>query len=343
MAYQLFAKNQKTPPRSFSPPSRDLAGPPIHPPRVQPPQSAVANASGPTRSKEEVFDPFPLDIPTGVKTPHSNITVEKVHTAHIPSLTRITSLLLPIRYPNSFYTATITDPVTASLSRVAVYHDHPVASVPESRTSTGTDKVIGGIRCRLERMRQPENSMREPQSQGNTEPTNLYIQTLHLLSPYRGNGVAASLLNTLLFLTPPDRQKESYTVSELVKHYNIRSVTAHVHEANEEALEWYFARGFRVESHVPDYYRRLKPPGAKIVRLDLHWDDKHPATSGEVIAQKPSSHSESEDEDWEKVEAEDGDEDDHGVQVLNASQLLEQDTTSRKRKAEDDMHKPQVK
>ncbi|CAG8231064.1 unnamed protein product [Penicillium olsonii] len=332
MAYQIFAKNQRAP--SFP---RGPAQPPIHPPPVQPPPSAVANASGP-RSREEVFDPYPLEIPASAETPHPHITVEKIHTAHIPSLTRITGLLLPIRYPNSFYTATITDPVIASLSRVAIYHDHPVAAAPETRASTGTDKVIGGIRCRLERIRQPDASRGQPETSAGS--TNLYIQTLHLLSPYRGNGVAASLLNSLLFLSTPDH-KQAHQVSELVKHYNIRSVTAHVHEANEDALKWYISRGFEVQGHVPGYYRRLNPSGAKIVQLDLHWDHDQPASLEEGAAREASPGSEPNDEDWEKVEVEDGDEGDHGIRHFEASQVLEkQDTPSRKRKAEDDNTAP---
>ncbi|CAI7650292.1 unnamed protein product [Penicillium glandicola] len=344
MAYQIFAKNQTRPANassSLSPPptNRHAPRPPIHPPPLQPPQSAVANTSGPKRLKEEIFVPYSHDIPAGVATPHSHITVEKVNTAHIPSLTRITGLLLPIRYPNSFYTAIITDPVTASLSRVAIYHDHPVAAAPGSGgASAGTDKVIGGIRCRLERIQQAEDSNKETQMQGNGCPTNLYIQTLHLLSPYRGCGVAASLLNSLLFAPLSDRKgKDSQRVSEIVRHYNIRSVTAHVHEANEEGLKW-------VDGDVTEYYRRLKPSGAKIVRLDLNWNDEdetHAPTESKTW--NTTSPSEVEDEDWEKVEAEDGEEDDHGIQHLNESQVLEnQDTPSRKRKAEDDNHKRQV-
>ncbi|KAJ5171107.1 Acyl-CoA N-acyltransferase [Penicillium coprophilum] len=348
MAYQFFSKNQTrlaTSPSSLSPPptSRQPVRPPIHPPPVHPPQSAVANTSGPRHSKEEIFDPYLHDIPAGVTTPHPHITVEKVNTAHIPSLTRITGLLLPIRYPNAFYTAIITDPVIASLSRVAIYHDHPVVAAPGSGASVGTDKVIGGIRCRLERIQQAEDSNKETQTQGDSTPTTLYIQTLHLLSPYRGCGVAASLLNSLLYADR--KKKDSYQVSELVKHYNIRSVTAHVHEANEEGLDWYIARGFRVDGEVAEYYRRLKPSGAKIVRLDLNWneeDDTH--APKESSSQTVSPPREVEDEDWEKVEAEDGEEGDHGIQHLNESQVLEkQDTPSRKRKAEDDKHKPLVR
>ncbi|KAJ5474361.1 hypothetical protein N7475_003927 [Penicillium sp. IBT 31633x] len=350
MAYQFFAKNQSRPANTSStlpplPTNHRPSQPPIHPAPVQPPQSAVANASGAKRPKEESFDPYPHDIPTGVATPHPHITVEKVHTAHIPSLTRITGLLLPIRYPNSFYTAIITDPVIASLSRAAIYHDHPVAAAPNSGASAGTDKVIGGIRCRLERIQPTEDSHHEYQRQDTGEPTNLYIQTLHLLSPYRGEGVAASLLYSLLFASPPDRKAgDSYQVSELVKHYNIRSVTAHVHEANEEGLAWYIARGFRVDGHVAEYYRRLKPSGAKIVRLDLKWNAKvEEQAPKEDNAENTSSRDELEDEDWEKVEAEDGEEGDHGIQHLNESQVLgKQDLSSRKRKADDDSQDLQV-
>lgn len=240
--------------------------------------------------------------------------------------------MLPIRYPNSFYTATITDPVVASLSRVAIYHDHPVAAAPDSGASAGADKVIGGIRCRLEK---------QTSEAQDTEATNLYIQTLHLLSPYRGHGVAAALLNSLLFAVPPD-SKESPRVSGLVKHYNIRSVTAHVHEANEDALKWYESRGFKIQEGVAEgYYRRLKPSGARIVRLDVQWDDDE--RQGLAHEHQAASHNGADDEDWEKVEVEDGEEGDHGVQPLSESQGLETEgTPSRKRKAEDESgNKPQ--
>ncbi|KAJ5699094.1 GNAT family acetyltransferase [Penicillium macrosclerotiorum] len=311
MAYQFF-KGQSQPSNtsagSSPSPSRHTR-PPIHPPPPQPPRSASTNTNSNRASL--AFTPYEGVIPAGYATSHPHITVEKISTAHIPSFTRITGLLLPIRYPNSFYTATIVDPIIASLSRVALYHDHPVAAAPDSSASTGTDKVIGGIRCRLEKQ----------ESSGSAQDrvaTNLYIQTLHLLSPYRGHGVAAALLNSLLFESPL-RSKGPCQVSNIVKHYNIRSVTAHVHEANEDGLRWYVARGFQVqEGIVEGYYRRLQPSGAK-------------------IASQRTSRTAPEDEDWEKVEAEDEDDDDHGVQLLGESQILEKsETPTRKRKAEDD-------
>jgi ribosomal protein S18 acetylase RimI-like enzyme len=234
-------------------------------------------------------------------TPHPQITVDPVNTAHIPSLTRITGLLLPIRYPNGFYTATITDPVIASLSRVAIYHNNnPATANGATSQDSSTDKVIGAIRCRLEHLPHDTTSSSEDHQPART---NLYIQTLLLLSPYRGNGVATSLLDSLLFTSslPSDSStsasdKSTRVISPLVKHYGIRAVTAHVHESNEDALHWYIARGFKVEDGVVEgYYRRLNPSGAKIVRLKLPWSD----------GEEPNN--DDDDDGWEKIEAEEVD------------------------------------
>ncbi|KAJ5724271.1 hypothetical protein N7488_002306 [Penicillium malachiteum] len=341
MAYQFFSKpksrSSSASPSPYRPARSD--NPPIHLPPLQPP---VGAKPGSCNVSEDTFPPFPHEIPAGYATAHPNITVETVKTAHIPSLSRITGLLLPIRYPTSFYTATITDPVIASLSRVAVYHDHPVAEISDRGSLPGTDKVIGGIRCRLEK----HNS--GPVVNGR-EATTLYIQTLHLLSPYRGSGVATSLLNSLLFESVDNKSTEK--VSELVKHYNIREVTAHVHEANEDGLNWYTARGFKLDHTIVEgYYRRLKPSGARIVRLKVQWQDEEteggqaledpaqaPVEPNEAPAQHPSPN-DADDEDWEKVEAED--DGDLGVQTLGESPNLERDekeeTATRKRKAEDE-------
>lgn len=240
-----------------------------------------------------------------------------MRTGHIPSLSRITGLLLPVRYSNSFYTACVTDPIIKTLSRVAVYHDHPYAQGPttaNSSTNANTDKVIGGIRCRLEKLFEAEGEGRAP-------PTNLYIQTLHLLSPYRGHGVAASLLHSLLYTEPPSQSTKKYCVSPLVRHYNIRSVTAHVHETNDDALHWYTARGFRIEGDVvKGYYKRLNPGGARIVRLNLEWEEEAvesvPPRQNPTTEQHKNDDNGDDDDDWEKVEVADADPEDHGVRHL---------------------------
>lgn len=369
MAYQFFAKAHQAkrpssaspplPQHSSSPPSRSAAGnpPKFPPPRMSapaaPPAINVTAKIKPPSAKDPSFQPpaYPHPVQPGYSTPHEHVTIEPVSTAHIPSLSRITGLLLPIRYPNSFYTATVTDPVIASVSRVAIYHDHPVAAALSSASAqtptAGTDKVIGGIRCRLERL-DPGAVEALSQDIGH-QPTNLYIQTLHLLSPYRGCGVAASLLNSLLFSSSPNPASgfsTSCEVSDLVKHYNIRSVTAHVHEANEDGLKWYISRGFQVQDGVfENYYRRLKPSGARLVKLEpqrCRSGDK-PATG---TVPKPSQDQARRDEtdtpdaedDWEKVEAEDELEPEElGVHSVTESALLDgYESASRKRKADEE-------
>ncbi|KAL6231814.1 hypothetical protein BDW75DRAFT_233295 [Aspergillus navahoensis] len=334
MAYQFFAKAHQAKRSSASPPLPQHSSSPSRNSHGKPPK--YPRSMLPPTAKDTPFHPpaYPDPIRPGYPTPHEHVTIEPVSTAHIPSLSRTTGLLLPIRYPNYFYTATVTDPVIASVSRVAIYHDHPVAFAPASTIAqsptSGTDKVIGGIRCRLERLSQ---AISEEDGQ---EPTNLYIQTLHLLSPYRGCGIAASLLNSVLFASAPTTKVNSpsdYELSDLVKHYNIRSVTAHVHEANEDGLRWYISRGFQVEEElVKNYYRRLKPSGARIVKLQLHQDH----TGADSGAQQPpaeehnerQNHSDADagfdaDDDWEKVEAEDElDPEELGVHSLAGSTLL---------------------
>ncbi|KAL4805814.1 hypothetical protein BDV18DRAFT_139901 [Aspergillus unguis] len=374
MAYQFFAKSHQarrpssaSPPLpQHSPPTRSAHGkPPKNPPPMMgcPPTAPSAPSTlniaaklKPPVSKDPSLEVSVYPHPTqpGYSTPHEHVTIEPVSTAHIPSLSRITGLLLPIRYPNSFYTATVTDPVIASVSRVAIYHDHPVAAAPSAASTqsptVGTDKVIGGIRCRLERLSTDSEDMSQA---GGQEPTNLYIQTLHLLSPYRGYGVAASLLNSLLFSSPPKATKGSnsdHEVSDLVKHYNIRCVTAHVHEANEDGLKWYISRGFQVQDEIIEgYYRRLKPSGARIVKLDLQRDCTEDKQSMESVAEHPQAdtgHGDKmtpdADDDWEKIEAEDELEPEGlGVHSFSESTLLDgHESARRKRKADEEPQRP---
>ncbi|KAI2100824.1 hypothetical protein LOZ35_000806 [Ophidiomyces ophidiicola] len=288
-------------------------------PQALPPPPQQLTPSKPSCPTQPTFvsqlAPYP-HAPLSFPTSHPQVTIEPVKTAHIPSLMRITGLLLPIRYPTSFYSATITDLLVASVSRVAIYHNHPVvgSDLAENKfardTSAvgNTEKVIGGIRCRLE-------SLLETSIDGDGRmATNLYILTLHLLSPYRGQGIAASLLNSLLFdgmsgLHDLGSANTRPPVSALVKHYNIRTVTAHVHETNKEALQWYVSRGFRVQDGViQGYYHKLKPGGARIVKLDLNWDQEHqeqcsdPEFSQQALDFKLTFQKD-EDDEWEKVDA----------------------------------------
>jgi len=169
--------------------------------------------------------------------------------ARLSAFKRLNSLLLPIPYQNKFYDEILTDPVTASVTFVAIWHDDDddkkndtsASSNAHAQDINATDqgKLIAGIRCRI-------------LTSTDTTEAHLYISTLTLLSPYRGQGIATHLLSAAL------------SAAERGNH-GVTAVCAHVWEANDEALAWYARRGFRVVGREEGYYRRLTPGGAVLV------------------------------------------------------------------------------
>lgn len=175
----------------------------------------------------------------------TNVELRACIKEDIPHLKRLNSLLLPIPYPEKFYREIIEDPLTNSITLVAVWHDDPKA------VSAEKGRLIGAIRCRI--LAHPPSS-----GQNAVSPTSgpiLYLSTLVLLSPYRTHGIASSMLKIL--------------TKRAVNDYCITSVGAHVWEANADGLEWYRKRGFKEVGREEGYYHRLKPGGAVIVQRDV--------------------------------------------------------------------------
>jgi len=162
-----------------------------------------------------------------------NVTLEACTKDRLASFQRLTALLLPIPYSKAFYAETVHDPVIASLTRVVIWKDALSDSATKSTLDGASDssssRVVGAIRCRLV----------------STTPPTLYISTLGILAPFREHGLATHLLQAV--------------VTTAVKEFGVKEVTAHVWEANEEALAWYKKRGFEVLRKEEGYYQRLKP------------------------------------------------------------------------------------
>lgn len=55
-------------------------------------------------------------------------------------------------------------------------------------------------------------------------------------------------------------------VRKAVDLHQVRCVTAHVWEANEEGLTWYKKRKFEFIGTEEGYYRKLRPQSAVLVR-----------------------------------------------------------------------------
>lgn len=94
------------------------------------------------------------------------------------------------------------------------------------------DVCVGAVRCRKE------------------DDGSIYIMTFGVLAPYRRLGIGAKLLEN---------------VEEHMKKDN-PSVWLHVHVQNNEAIDWYCNHGFTKDGVAHDYYRRLTPPDAVILR-----------------------------------------------------------------------------
>ncbi|KAK5037183.1 hypothetical protein LTR13_004988 [Exophiala sideris] len=176
-------------------------------------------ASGPEPEARKVITDFGLTAQCSevFSVPHlPEAIIAPVQKAHLPAIQRLTSTTLPI-------------------SRVVLYSSDPV----------------GWIRCRLEPC-----SPRTDASLSGPELSQIYIQALALLSPYRSLGLASILLETILS-------------SSIARASATVCIYAHVWEKNEDALDWYAKRGFKRVLLVEQYYRRLKPSGAWIVRKEL--------------------------------------------------------------------------
>ncbi|KAF2741136.1 hypothetical protein EJ04DRAFT_423710 [Polyplosphaeria fusca] len=149
----------------------------------------------------------------------------------IPSFKRLNSLTLPVPYAASFYRETMTEP-HHSVTLMAVWHSTPPTDPP----SSGAEKprLVGAIRCRI--------------LPGST----LYLSTLCLLAPYRSHGIATHLLQRV--------------VIKASKEHSVTNMAAHVWEANDDGLEWYKKRGFEAVGKEDQYYSKLKPSGAILMR-----------------------------------------------------------------------------
>lgn len=230
--------NQPAAGKRASPPSPPPPIPP--PPQSTPPPPAASPESLPA-SAGNCEDRGHADQGFGRRPLPPNVELRSCTKDDLPHLKRLTNLLLPIPYPDKFFKEIIDDPVTASITLLAFWHDDP------SLSTTTKGRLVGAIRCRL----LAPTSLSSGLHSKEPEAPMLYLSTLVLLSPYRQHGIATHLLRTL--------------TQRAVHDYGVTRVGAHVWEANADALEWYRKRGFQETRRDSGYYRRLNPQTAIIV------------------------------------------------------------------------------
>ncbi|KAI0118331.1 acyl-CoA N-acyltransferase [Nemania sp. FL0031] len=236
--------------RSFFRPKQ----PPVYaaPPSSSKPPQTTATTTTTTATAAATTSSRPANL-------HPQASISRIQPEHIPALRRITSLLLPVNYPDSFY-ARLSDPLSSgAFSRVILWHD-------EKKSPRTPGKVIGGLVCRPEPSPFHPGTVdggggggggsRNSPTLPSAQPNALYIQSLVLLSPYRGLGLAAALLDEVV----ADAARSEFACE---------AVWAHVWTQNEEGLRWYMARGFACVDEVKKYYYKLNPDSAWIVRREI--------------------------------------------------------------------------
>ncbi|KAI1114751.1 acyl-CoA N-acyltransferase [Nemania sp. NC0429] len=220
--------------------------PPPPPPPPQQTTTTTATTTATKRTSSPSSSTRSLDL-------HPQASISRVRPEHIPALRRISSLLLPVNYPDSFY-ARLSDPLSSgAFSRVVLWRDDDNKKSPA--------KVVGGLVCRPEPSPFHAGTVDAPsRPRGpvlpSAQPNALYIQSLVLLSPYRGLGLAAALLDEVV----ADAARSEFACE---------SVWAHVWTQNEEGLRWYTARGFACVDELKRYYKQLRPDSAWIVRRKI--------------------------------------------------------------------------
>ncbi|KAI1199100.1 acyl-CoA N-acyltransferase [Nemania serpens] len=259
------SKKGKPPTVNTPPPSvaSSAAAPP--PPPPPPSLSPTPTTSTTTATAATTATATTETATTTTPTTHPQASISRVLPEHIPALRRISSLLLPINYPDSFY-ARLSDPLSSgAFSRVILWRD-------SKKSPSSPPKVIGGLVCRPEPSpfhagtvdgdggdsgdsAPPPSRPRGP-TLPSAQPNALYIQSLVLLSPYRGLGLAAALLDEVV----ADAARSEFACE---------SVWAHVWTQNDEGLRWYTARGFACVDELKRYYKQLRPDSAWIVRREI--------------------------------------------------------------------------
>ncbi|KAI0439441.1 acyl-CoA N-acyltransferase [Xylaria telfairii] len=211
--------------------------------------------SAPPTTATTTIQPAATTPPSRPANLHPQASISRIRPEHIPALRRITSLLLPVNYPDSFY-ARLSDPLSSgAFSRVILWRD-------DKKSPNGPGKVIGGLVCRLEPSPFHASTADGPRARRggpttpSAQPNALYIQSLVLLSPYRGLGLAAALLDEVV----ADAARSDFACE---------TVWAHVWTQNEEGMQWYTARGFARVEEVKKYYHKLHPDSAWIVRREM--------------------------------------------------------------------------
>jgi ribosomal protein S18 acetylase RimI-like enzyme len=185
-------------------------------------------------------------VPAAANLP-SESSIRPIADSDVQALRRINALLLPVSYSDSFYARAVDPAASARFSRVITWQHQ--GQEP---------KVVGGLVCRLEPLVDGPYASTGRDAALSSPPQGLYIQSLCLLSPYRGLGLINAAVDNIVATAVADPKLD------------VRVLTAHVWTENEDGLRWYDGRRFKRQGQpISGYYLKLRPDSAWLVQRPI--------------------------------------------------------------------------
>lgn len=183
------------------------------------------------------------------------ITFTPVDAGNIELLKTLNRAIFPVNYPDRVYKDIL---ACGDVSQLAFHKD----------------VLVGAIACRLENS--PQVGKTKYIDRGlqlfylvfrilirllisNFQGPKLYIITLGVLAPYRNMGVGSRLVQHCISIVQDE-------LPEIIEAY------LHVQVNNDEAIHFYRKLKFEQGERIENYYRRIEPPHAVVLRRELTHD-----------------------------------------------------------------------
>ena len=177
------------------------------------------------------------------------ISFDQVSESNLEQLKTLNRVIFPINYQDRVYQDIL---ACGEVTQLAFHNRN----------------LVGAIACRLENSPQVRRPPHQPLylliflSYLTTPPAYLqgpkmYIITLGVLAPYRSMGVGSRLVERCLTIV-------ENALPEIIEAY------LHVQINNDQAIEFYRKFGFVVGETIENYYRRIEPPHAVLLKKTLN-------------------------------------------------------------------------
>ncbi|KAI5180175.1 N-alpha-acetyltransferase 50 [Nematocida sp. AWRm80] len=159
----------------------------------------------------------------------------------IDSIKSLNQKIFPITYPADFYKNMFKENMLTEL----MY-------------SPGEDMLVGILSVKIVKASiwgtgEP-NKCQECAFGKDTEDPYLYVAIFGLLEEYRGIGLGKTMLSR---------------IKEIARTKEIHHIMLHVQVSNMKAIEFYYKQGFKLIEYIKDYYHKIFPKDAFLLRKCL--------------------------------------------------------------------------